>query len=165
MTGTTIGFIGLGQLGAKLADNLLQAGKNLIVHDLNADSVARLSATGAIAAESISHLAAQSDIVITCLPCPAACAEVMAGVDGALYAMGAGSTWIEMSTTSVAAIRKLAALANEQGVSVLEAPLTGGVHRAVTGEMTIFVAVKKIISMAIYPCCRYSAVKLFIWVK
>ncbi len=150
-----IGFIGLGQLGEKLANNLLKAGKTLIVFDLNQQAVDKLVEGGATAAESISDLGSQCDVVITCLPSPTASAAVMTGDGSGLSAMGEGTTWIDMSTTSVAEIKKMAALANEHGVQILEAPLTGGVHRAITGEMTILVGGDKDLYQPSCLCYRF----------
>lgn len=133
----TYGFVGLGNLGAKLVANLLRGGVPVKVFDLNADAMAEAEALGAKAAASVADVAGDVDAVITCLPSPAASEAVLTGPDGAFAHMTPGSTWIEMSTLGVEDIKRLAALAQEHGLNTLEAPLTGGVHRAVTGEMTI----------------------------
>ena len=134
-----IGFIGLGQLGSRLSQNLLQAGYSLVVFDLDRARMEAMCASGAMGADSVTALAQISEIIITCLPSPAASRDVMAGQDGVLSAMKSGSTWMEMSTTSVAEARKMHELAAGHGINMLEAPLTGGVHRAASGEMTILV--------------------------
>ncbi len=131
------GFVGLGTLGAKLAANLLAGGITLKAYDLNAEAVARAEALGATAATSVADAATEVDALITCLPSPAASEAVVAGSNGAFAHMTPGTIWIEMSTLGVEDIKRLAALAEEHGVKTLEAPLTGGVHRAVSGEMTI----------------------------
>ena len=133
------GFIGLGVLGAKMANNLLASGYSLTVFDLNDQAVEQLVSTGANAAGSVSEVASAVDALITCLPSPAASSTVMEGDGGALAKLKPGSTWIEMSTTDVEEIRRLATTANEQGIDVLECPATGGVHRAMRGEMTLLV--------------------------
>ena len=134
-----IGFIGLGQLGSRLSQNLLQAGHSLVVFDRDSAKMEAMCAAGAIGADSAAALAGISEIVMTCLPSLAASRDVMAGQDGVLPAMKAGSTWMEMSTISVAEARKMHELAAGHGINMLEVPLTGGVHRAASGEMTILV--------------------------
>lgn len=116
------GFIGLGTLGARMAQNLLQAGFALSVHDRDAAAGADLVAAGAAWAET-----------------PAASEAVMLGQAGALAALRAGATWIEMSTVEAAGIKRLAARAAERGIETLECPVTGGVQRAARGEMTMLV--------------------------
>ena len=139
----TIGFIGLGQLGSRLTGRLLQNDKKLLVFDLDADAVDAQVEQGAIATASVAELTEFCEVVITCLPSPSASASVMTGEHGGLAAMQAGSTWIEMSTTSVEEIRKMDERAGDLGIELLEAPLTGGVHRAATGQMTILVGGRK----------------------
>lgn len=133
------GFVGLGNLGAHLATNLLRGGFAVTVHDLNRSAARELLAAGARWAESPSEAAAASDSLITCLPSPAASSEVMTGDAGALDAIPPGGAWIEMSTSDLNEIRRIATLAEARGVGVLEAPVTGGVHRAEAGEITVLV--------------------------
>ncbi len=134
-----IGFIGLGQLGSRLTRNLLQSGHTVVAYDLDDLSMEAVRTSGAVTANTTVALARISEMVITCLPSPAASRDVMAGKNGVLQAMKAGSTWMEMSTTSVAEARKMHDLAADHGINMLEAPLTGGIHRAASGEMTILV--------------------------
>ncbi len=133
------GFIGLGNLGAHLAASLVRGGFAVTVHDLNRDAAAPLLAAGAAWAASPKEAAASSDAVITCLPSPAASAAVLAGPNGVLDGLARGGTWIEMSTNDGDEIKRLAALAAERGIATLESPVTGGVHRAAQGEITILV--------------------------
>jgi len=133
------GFIGLGHLGAHLAANLLRGGFAVTVHDLNRTAARDLLAAGARWADSPREAAAASDSLITCLPSPAASTAVMTGTEGALDAIPPGGAWIEMSTNDLHEIRRIAALAEARGNGVLEAPVTGGVHRAATGEITVLV--------------------------
>ena len=139
----TYGFIGVGQLGGKLAASLLRAGFALRVSDLDRASAEPLLVAGAVWAGSPAEAADEADALITCLPSPKASAAVMLGADGegggALSALKPGATWIEMSTTEAAEIKRLGELAAARGVAVLEAPVTGGVHRAATGEITCLV--------------------------
>lgn len=129
-----LGFVGLGNLGGHLAASLLRHGFTVTVHDRDAALAARLVALGATWADSAADVAANSDTVLTCLPSPAVSEAVLAQM---LPAMRDGGTWIEMSTLGRDDILRLAALAQAQGVRVLEAPVTGGVHLAARGEITV----------------------------
>ena len=133
------GFIGLGMLGARMARQVLEAGHDLKVFDLDLRAVEKLVAKGATGAACAMEAANQVDVLITCLPSPDASLKVMTGTDGVFDAMREGSCWIEMSTTDANEMMRLAELAAEQGVGVLECPATGGVHRAARGEMTLLV--------------------------
>ena len=133
------GFIGLGHLGAHLAASLVRAGFALTVHDLKRSAAEPLIEAGARWAESAKACAAAADAVITCLPSPAASRAVLTGENGVLEGLRAGGTWIEMSTNDQHEIEALAALAAKQGIGTLEAPVTGGVHRAASGEITVLV--------------------------
>jgi 3-hydroxyisobutyrate dehydrogenase len=132
-----IGFIGLGNVGAPLARNLQRAGHALAVHDLDRTRATELLDHGAGWAETPHVLAAGAEVVITSLPSPAAVAAVMEADDGVLAGLGRDSVWIEMSTTDAAEVRRLAALAAERGAATLEAPITGGCHRAISGDISI----------------------------
>jgi 3-hydroxyisobutyrate dehydrogenase-like beta-hydroxyacid dehydrogenase len=130
------GFIGLGNLGKHLAANLARGGFDVGVNDLQRSAADAALAAGAHWVGSIAELAKSSDCLITCLPSPAATAAVL---ELALPALPRGSTWIEMSTNDVAAIEALAARARDLGIATLACPVTGGVHRAATGDITVFV--------------------------
>jgi 3-hydroxyisobutyrate dehydrogenase len=133
------GFIGLGNLGKHLAASLLREGFDLTVYDLNRDAARELIDRGAQWAQSPKDLAAGVDAVITCLPSPAASATVLTADDGVLNGLRAGGTWIEMSTTDQHEIERICSLAAARGIATLEAPVTGGVHRAAAGEITVLV--------------------------
>ena len=130
------GFIGLGSLGKHLATNLARGGFDVTVYDLNRAAAGPSVGAGAHWAESVAELAAHCDALITCLPSPAASAAVLTL---ALPHLRPGGTWIEMSTNDFAQIELLAARASERGVATLACPVTGGVHRAEAGEITVFV--------------------------
>lgn len=134
-----VGFIGVGHLGQHLAASVLRAGFPLVVYDLHQEAAASLIAVGATWAGSPRDVAAASDTVITCLPSPAAVAAVVTGDAGLLAGLGPGGTWIEMSTNDRREVQRLAALAATRGIACLEAPVTGGVHKAATGEITVLV--------------------------
>ncbi|GMG82287.1 NAD(P)-dependent oxidoreductase [Paralimibaculum aggregatum] len=133
-----IGFIGLGNVGGKLAGSLLRNGHALTVRDLSREAAAPFLAQGAGWAESPAELAAASDIVITCLPSPAASAAVMEAEDGILSAIGPGKIWAEMSTTDAEEVRRLGALVAARGAAAVDCPVSGGCHRAATGNISIF---------------------------
>jgi 3-hydroxyisobutyrate dehydrogenase len=134
----SIGVIGLGNLGGSLANNLLVHGVDLVVRDLNEAAVADFVARGAKRADSPREMAAACEFVITCLPSPAASAAVVEGPDGLLEGLGPGKVWLEMSTTDAAEIRRLAARVAAQGATALECPVSGGCHRAASGNISIF---------------------------
>ncbi len=136
---STVGFIGLGHLGRHLAAGLLRAGHAVTVHDLDAGASAALVGAGASSAGSPREVAAASRVVFTCLPSPAAVNAVVSGPDGVLEGLQPGGTWIDMSTTERGETLRLAALAAARGIRVLEAPVTGGVHKAAAGEITVLV--------------------------
>jgi len=133
------GFIGLGHLGGHLATSLLREGFDLTVFDLDSAAVTSLVGKGARAATSPGEVAAGVDAVITCLPSPTVSEQVLTGKDGILSHFRPGGTWIEMSTNDLEVIERLAGLAAAQGIVTLEAPVTGGVHLAASGEITVLV--------------------------
>lgn len=134
-----VGFVGVGNLGAKLAGSLLRAGHEVTVHDRDERAGAPLVEAGAAWAPTVAAVATDVEAVITCLPSPTISAAVVTGEGGVLSALRPGATWIEMSTTDKHEVRRLAALAQERGIATLEAPVTGGVHLAATGEITVIV--------------------------
>ncbi len=128
------GFIGLGNLGAHLANNLLKAGFGVWVHDLDRSAAESLEDAGAIWAETTADAADAVDAVITCLPSPSVSEQVLSEV---LPHMKQGSTWIEMSTLGKEEILRLADIAKEAGIETMELPVTGGVHLAAQGQITM----------------------------
>ncbi len=130
-----IGFIGLGNVGGKLSGSLLRNGHDLTVHDLNGDLVADFVARGAKAATSPAQMMRDCDVVITCLPSPAASDAVMQQM---LPEVGPGKIWMEMSTTDADEIRRLGGLVIAAGGAAVDCPVSGGCHRADTGNISIF---------------------------
>ena len=133
-----IGFIGLGNVGGKLAGSLIRNGHDVTVRDLDDGLVQAFVARGAQAAASPRELAQAVDLIITCLPSPAASAVVAEGPDGFLPALGPGKVWLEMSTTDHSEVVRLGALVEATGAMMLECPVSGGCHRADTGNIAIF---------------------------
>jgi 3-hydroxyisobutyrate dehydrogenase len=134
-----LGFIGLGNLGRHLAASLLRAGFPLTVHDADETAARGLVAAGAAWASSPREVGEASDCVFTCLPSPRAVDAVVAGDVGLLEGLRPGGTWIDTSTNDRHELLRLAALAEARDVSCLEAPVTGGVHLAASGEITVLV--------------------------
>lgn len=133
-----VGFVGLGNVGAKLAGSLLRDGHTLRVRDLDREAATQLLAAGATWADSGRELAAASEVVITCLPSPLISAQVLEEADGVLEGLGQGAIWMEMSTTEAADVRRLGELVRARGASSLDVPVSGGCHRAATGNIAIF---------------------------
>jgi 3-hydroxyisobutyrate dehydrogenase len=149
-----VGFIGVGQLGQHLAANVLRAAFPLVVHDRHPDAAAALLAVGATWAGSPRDAAAAADTVITCLPSPAAVASVVAGDSGVLAGLQSGGTWIDMSTNDHHEVQRLAALAAARGIACLEAPVTGGVHKAAAAAITVLVGGERAVYEAHLPLLR-----------
>jgi 3-hydroxyisobutyrate dehydrogenase len=130
------GFVGLGALGKHLAANLARAGFDVGVFDLQRSAADAALAAGARWADSVPALAKTVDGLITCLPSPAATRAVL---ELALPHLRRGSTWIEMSTNDFAEVEALAAQGRKLGIDTLACPVTGGVHRAEAGDITVLV--------------------------
>jgi 3-hydroxyisobutyrate dehydrogenase len=130
------GFIGLGHLGGPLAASLAKAGFDVTVHDRDAARVDAVVAAGARKAESVPALVGAVDAVITCLPSPSVSEAILGTI---LAAARPGTTWIEMSTNGREEILRLSGMAQAGGLAVLECPVTGGVHKAASGEITVLV--------------------------
>ena len=143
-----VGFIGLGNVGAKLSGSLLRNGVDLYVHDLETELVAGFVARGARDGGSPAQLLQACDTVITCLPSPAACAAVM---EQMLPEMAPGKTWIEMSTTDASEVRRLAEQVNAVGAEAVECPVSGGCHRADTANISIFAGCSRPIFERVLP--------------
>ncbi len=133
-----IGFIGLGNVGAKLSGSLLRNGIDLTVHDLNPELVAKFVSQGAMAAENPAQMMRDCDAVITCLPSPAASAAVMEEPGGLLESVVDGKIWMEMSTTDEAEVKRLGQKVIAKGGAAVDCPVSGGCHRAATGNISIF---------------------------
>jgi 3-hydroxyisobutyrate dehydrogenase len=138
-----VGFIGLGNAGGKLAGSLLRNGFDLTVRDLNDSLVNEFVARGASTIDSPKEMAELCDIVITCLPSPKACSEVMESKNGIIAGLSSGKIWLEMSTTDEAEIRRIGLLVESKGALPVDCPVSGGCHRADTGNISIFAGCKR----------------------
>ena len=133
-----IGFIGLGNVGGKLAGSILRNGHDLTVRDLDKGAAQHLLDAGASWADSPKEMAEACDIVITCLPSPAASAAVLEADDGLLAGFGPGKVWLEMSTTDETEVKRLGEKVKAVGAQPVDCPVSGGCHRAATGNIAIF---------------------------
>ncbi|NCF49628.1 MAG: NAD-binding protein [Bacteroidetes bacterium] len=133
-----VGFIGLGNVGGKLAGSLLRNNIDLVVRDLDRDVAAPFIEAGAAWGDSPKAMAEACDIMITCLPSPAASAAVMEAEDGILAGLSGGKIWAEMSTTDEAEVVRLGAMVTAKGAAAVDCPVSGGCHRAATGNIAIF---------------------------
>ena len=134
----SVGFIGLGNVGGKLAGSLLRNGIDLTVRDLDRDAAQPFLDGGAAWGESPKAMAEACDVMITCLPSPAASAAVMEADDGILAGLRPDSIWAEMSTTDEAEVKRLGAQVAAKGAAAVDCPVSGGCHRAATGNIAIF---------------------------
>ncbi len=134
-----IGFIGLGNVGGKLASSLLRNKFDLTVRDLKKNLTNDFENKGAKIANSAKELTEQTDLIITCLPSPEICAEVMESKEGVINGLSKNKIWLEMSTTDESEVKRLGKLVSNKEAIPLDGPVSGGCHRAATGNIAIFV--------------------------
>jgi len=147
----SVGFIGLGNVGGKLAGSLVRNKCDVTVRDLDDQAASALLDAGAKWGKSPRAMAEACDIMITCLPSPAASANVMEAEDGILAGLSEGKIWAEMSTTDADEVRRLGALVTATGASAVDCPVSGGCHRAATGNIAIFAGCDRPVFDAILP--------------
>ena len=134
-----IGFIGLGNVGSKLAGSLLRNKFDLTVKDINKSLTENFKKKGAKVTDNAKELAEQTDLIITCLPSPEICAEVMESENGVIDGLSKNKIWLEMSTTDESEVKRLGKLVSNKKAFPLDGPVSGGCHRANTGNIAIFV--------------------------
>ena len=134
-----IGFIGLGNVGGKLAESLLRNKFDLTVRDLDNNLTNRFKAKGVKVANSPKELAEQVELIITCLPSPKVCSDVMEAKNGVIEGLSKNKVWLEMSTTDESEVKRIGKLVATKGTTPLDGPVSGGCHRAATGNIAIFV--------------------------
>jgi len=134
-----IGFIGLGNVGGKLSGSLLRNKFDLTVRDLDNNLTNDFAKQGASVAKTAKELAENVDLIITCLPSPKICAEVMEAEDGVINGLSKNKIWLEMSTTDESEVKRLGKLVAAKRATPLDGPVSGGCHRAATGNIAIFV--------------------------
>ena len=155
-----IGFIGLGNVGGKLVNNLIKSRYKLIVRDLDAKLSKKFKKKGAVIASSPKELAENSDIVITCLPSPKACSKVMTAKNGVLEGLSKNKIWLEMSTTDQSEVKRIGIMVKKKGSHALDVPVSGGCHRAATGNISIFAGGDKKIFKKILPVLKCMGRKI-----
>ena len=146
-----IGFIGLGNVGGKLANSLQRNGYELTVRDLDDALVRTFVDQGATSASSPKEMAEKVDLIITCLPSPAVCSEVMEREDGIIAGLSEGKIWLEMSTTDDSEVIRLANIVEAKGAMAMDCPVSGGCHRAATGNISIFAGGKRETFERVFP--------------
>ena len=146
-----IGFIGLGNVGGKLAGSLLRNKFDLTVRDLKENIKSDFINKGAKTANNAKELAEQVDLIITCLPSPKICSEVMEAKDGVINGLSKNKIWLEMSTTDESEVKRLGKLVTAKGATPLDGPVSGGCHRAATEILQYLLVVKEKLLKKFYP--------------
>lgn len=136
---TTIFFLGVGHMGGGMAANLTKTGFDVLAYDINDDNLARAVANGCTAAESTAAGAAAADVVMTSLPGPMQISSAGQMDDGLLPNMRSGTTWIDLSTNDLDTARMLAEAAAERGITLIDAPVSGGPEGAAAGTLSVYV--------------------------
>ena len=134
-----IGFIGLGNMGGPMALNMIKAGHNLTVYDVRREAAEPHLAAGARWADSPEAIAAENELVVTSLPGPKEIDEVALGDGGIMRGIRSGAVYVDLSTNSPAAIRRLHTIFKEKHVEVLDAPVSGGIPGARNATLAVMV--------------------------
>jgi len=132
-----IGFIGLGIMGKPMSRNLLKAGHQLVVYDIDQSAIHELASVGAQPGASPSDVAAKSEVIITMLPNSAIVKTVILGKDGVIEGARSGSIVIDMSSISPQVSREIAASLSQKGIHMIDAPVSGGEPKAIDGTLSI----------------------------
>lgn len=141
--GKKVGFIGLGIMGKPMALNLLAKGYELIVNDLNKEAVQTLVNAGATFGESAKVIGENSDVIITMLPASHHVKQVVLGENGVLSGAKKGSVIMDMSSISPVVSKEIAVEAEQKGVEMIDAPVSGGEPKAIDGTLAIMVGGKE----------------------
>jgi 3-hydroxyisobutyrate dehydrogenase-like beta-hydroxyacid dehydrogenase len=146
-----IGFIGVGNMGAGMANNLLKAGYTLTINDIRRDVAGPLLEKGARWGETPQQVAMQSEITFTSLPGPPDVEAVTLGAEGILAGIKPGSVYIDLSSNSPTLVRRLHDVFRERGVHMLDAPVSGGVIGARTGLLAVMVGGDEVLYQRVKP--------------
>ena len=155
-----IGFIGLGNVGGKLAESLIRNKFNLTVRDLDNKLTNQFLKKGASVAKTPKELTKNVDLIITCLPSPKICGEVMEGENGVISGLSKDKIWLEMSTTDETEVKRLGKIVKYKGAIPLDGPVSGGCHRAATGNIAIFVGGERSAFEKIFPALTAMGKKI-----
>jgi 3-hydroxyisobutyrate dehydrogenase len=134
-----IGFIGTGSMGSGMALRLCQAGYAVTVHDLRKESAQEILAAGARWANAVPELARESDVVFTSLPGPREMQELALSDEGLLSHMRSGTTWFDLTTNSPSVVREICKKAADKGITLIDAPVSGGVTGARSGKLALYI--------------------------
>jgi 3-hydroxyisobutyrate dehydrogenase len=132
-----VGFIGIGNIGAPIAGQLLKAGHSLIVHDLRREAAEALVSAGASWSDSVAAIAGECEVVATCLPGPAQIEQVCLGPGGIVSHIKPGGLYIDHTTNSPPLVRLVHEMLFAKGVAMLDAPVSGGMEGAQTRELLV----------------------------
>ncbi|MEM1073466.1 MAG: NAD(P)-dependent oxidoreductase [Pseudomonadota bacterium] len=143
-----VGFVGLGNVGGKLCGSLIRNGEDVLVYDLDPAMVAKQVAAGGHAGDTPALMMQSCDVVITCLPSPAASAAVL---DEMLPHVSPGKIWMEMSTTDAEDVKRLGTAVIEAGGHAVDCPVSGGCHRADTGNISIYAGCDRVTFDRVLP--------------
>ena len=155
-----VGFIGLGNVGAKLAGSLLRNKFDIIVRDLDSKATKLFFDQGAEIAKNPKDLAEKAELIITCLPSPEICSKVMESKDGVIKGLSKNKVWLEMSTTDSAEVKRIGSLVKATGAIPLDGPVSGGCHRAAKGNIAILVGGEKTTFNKILPALSAMGKKI-----
>jgi 3-hydroxyisobutyrate dehydrogenase len=135
----TIGFIGLGMMGASMASNLQKAGHTLVVNDLNRQAASQHLNAGATWAATPKEVAQQADVILTSLPGPREFDAVILGEEGLVAGMKPGAVIFDLTTNSPSVVRRMYEVLKAKGIHLLDAPVSGGPAGAKSGRLAIWV--------------------------
>jgi 3-hydroxyisobutyrate dehydrogenase len=160
---TTVGFIGLGNMGEPLAGFVRRAGFPLVAHDLRRAAAAALLEAGATWAESPRDVAAQCQLVCVCVPGPSEMQTVTVGAGGILDAVKPGTVVIDLTTNAPGMVRQVGEALGARGAHLLDAPLDGGREGALAGQVTLFVGGDQAVLSRVKPVLATFS-KSIVWV-
>ncbi|MBI4591592.1 MAG: NAD(P)-dependent oxidoreductase [Candidatus Rokubacteria bacterium] len=150
----TVGFVGLGSMGSRMVQRLLDAGYSVVGYNRTRAKALRLAAAGMGLAESPRAVAERCDVVFSMVADTAALRAVALGADGIIAGLRPGATWVEMSTVSPGAIRELGERAAAAGAAMLDAPVSGSVATLEQGQLSIMVGGDAAVLEGVRPCLR-----------
>jgi 3-hydroxyisobutyrate dehydrogenase len=156
-----VGFIGTGHMGNPMARHLIAAGHDLVVSDLRPEAAANLLELGATWEDRPREVAAASGVVFTSLPGPAEVDAVALAEDGILAGAAAGTLHVDLSSNSVASVRRLALLEAQRGVTFLDAPVSGAVRGATEGTLAVMVGGERTAFEAVRPLLEAFGKNIF----
>jgi 3-hydroxyisobutyrate dehydrogenase len=158
-----IGFVGIGNIGAPIAGQLLRAGHDLVVHDIRRAVAEPLLVAGAAWSDTPAAVAAECEAVATCLPGPAEMEQVCLGANGIVAHLQPGALYIDHTTNAPGLVRRVHALLAEKGVAMLDAPVSGGMEGAQTRDLLVIAAATRPLSPAPARCSRPSRSGSCMW--